>query len=143
MKKTIKIASGLGLMLAFGLTSCNKYEDGPAISLRTKKERVANTWEIENAYRNGEEVTEDYEEYTLHMEKDGDAELAALYKWGDFSFEYETDGTWMFENDAKTLKLDYENDDADQDYQILRLAEKELWIREIGGEDELHLAPKK
>ena len=142
MKKGIKIAAGLGLMAVFALSSCNKYEEGPIASLRTKKERVANTWVIESAYRNGEEVTDDYEEYTLHIEKDGDAELAALYTWGSFSYEYETDGTWEFTNKAENLSLDYEDDDADQVYQILRLAEKELWLRELGGEDEIHLAPK-
>jgi hypothetical protein len=38
--------------------------------------------------------------------------------------------------------MDFENDDADRTYQILRLKEDEMWLREIGGEDELHLMPR-
>ncbi|XOV67828.1 MAG: lipocalin family protein [Fluviicola sp.] len=130
------------LFALFVLPACNKYEDGPAVSLRTKKERVANIWQIENAYRNGENVTEDYDEFTLLLRKDGDAELAALYSAGDFTLEYETQGTWEFANDKENLSMDFENDDADRTYQILRLKEDELWLREIGGEDELHLMPR-
>lgn len=124
------------------LPSCSKYEEGPGVSLRTKKARVANTWEVEKAMRNNEEVTDDYDEYTLKTTKDGDAELAANYSSGSFSFEYETQGTWDFADDKETLMLDFENDAADVNYQILRLAEDEMWLREIGGEDELHLKTK-
>ena len=46
------------------------------------------------------------------------------------------------ENNKEDLRLDFENDNADQIYQILRLKEKELWIKEKGGDDELHLIPK-
>lgn len=124
------------------LPSCSKYEEGPGVSLRTKKARVANTWEVEKAMRNNEDVTDDYDEYTLKTTKDGDAELAAIYSSGSFSFEYETQGTWDFADDKETLMLDFENDNADVNYQILRLAEDEMWLREIGGEDELHLKTK-
>ena len=127
------------LLALFVLPSCNKYEEGPAVSLRTKKERVSNEWQIENAYRNGEDVTDEYDEYALRLRKDGDAELAALYSSGDFTFEYETQGTWSFEDKKEELNMDFENDEADRRYQILRLKEDELWLREIGGEDELHL----
>ena len=141
--RLFNVIIGFTLFGIFALASCKKYEDGPMLSLKSKKERVANTWEIETAYRDGENVTDDYEEYILSTQKDGDASLAALYKWGDFSFEFETDGTWSFENNAENLVLDFENDEADNEYQILRLAEEELWLREIGGEDELHLKPTK
>ena len=140
--KTGKLILGLGVMAALTFASCKKYEEGPAISLRSKKERVANTWQIEKAYNNGEDVTDEYDEYTVKFTKAGDAELAALYSFGDFSFEYETDGTWAFQNNAEELAVDYENDDADRTYQILKLTEDELWVREKGGEDELHLMPK-
>lgn len=138
--KTIFFSGLLSTLIV--LPSCSKYDEGPGVSLRSKKERVANTWEIEKAMRNGEDVTSDYDEYTLRTTKDGDAELAALYSSGSFSFEYETQGTWMFTDDKESLMLDFENDDADRNYQILRLAEDEMWLREIGGEDELHLKTK-
>lgn len=138
--KTI-IFSGL-LSVLVVLPSCSKYEDGPGISLRTKKARVANTWEVESASRNGEDVTNDYDEFTLKTTKDGDAELAALYTAGNFSYEYDTQGTWMFADDKENLMLDFEEDDADRTYQILRLTEDEMWLREIGAEDEIKLKTK-
>ena len=140
--KTGKLILGLSLIATMTFASCKKYDEGPIISLRSKKERVANTWQIEAAYNDGEEVTEEYEEYTVKFTKDGDAELAALYSWGDFSFEYETNGTWSFMNNAEELEVDYENDDADEVYQILKLEEDELWLRVKGEEDEIHLMPK-
>lgn len=140
--KIKNILLGGALLSLFVLPSCNKYEEGPGVSLRSKTERVSNTWMIDQAFRNGEEVTDEYDEFTLRTTKDGDAELAAIYSAGSFSFEYETDGTWSFKDNKETLELDFENDDADNSYQILRLAEDELWIRENGGEDELHLKPR-
>lgn len=141
--KTKMIIAVTGIFVAGSMMSCEKkYDDGPAISLRSKEERVANTWKIEKATRDGEDATSDYDEYTLKMTKDGDAELKAIYSWGGFSYEYETNGTWEFQDKAKQLKLDFDDDGADVSYQILRLAEKELWLREVGGEDELQLMPK-
>lgn len=130
------------LAVALTFTSCKKYEDGPAVSLIPKKERVANTWQIEQAWNDGEDVTDNYDQYELQMLTDGDARLVAIYTWGDLTFEYETDGTWNFENNKEEIKLDFEDDDADNTYQILRLKETELWLREKGGEVELHLMPK-
>ncbi len=136
-----KIILFTGLFIAAGLTSCSKYEDGPALSLRSKKERISNTWKIEKAFRSGEDVTADYDQYVLTLTKDGDARLVAIYTSGAFTFEYETNGTWKFENSKEVLVLDFEDNGADRKYQILRLKEDELWLREQGGEDELHLIP--
>ena len=140
--KTTKLILALGLMTTIGLSSCNKYDDGPAFSLQSKKARVANTWVIAQAYNDGEDVTDSYDEYTLITSKDGNAELKAVYSFGNFTFNYETDGTWKFEDSEKTLVLDFEDNDADRSYQILRLKDDEMWLREEGGEDELHLVSK-
>lgn len=140
MKKT-KILLFSAMFLTVSMFSCSKYEEGPALSLRSKKERIANTWKIEKAYRSGQDVTEDYDQYLLTMGKDGDASLLATYTSGAFTFQFQTNGTWKFENSKEVLVLDFEDDDADAKYQILRLKEDELWLREQGGEDELHLIP--
>jgi hypothetical protein len=140
--KSLKYISLAVIVAIVGFSSCKKYEDGPAFSLKSKKARVANTWEIDVAYRNGEVVTDDYDEFTLRTEVDGNASLAALYSLGDFSFEYETQGTWQFEDSKEVISFDYENDDADAKYQILKLENDNMWLREQGGEDELHLKSK-
>lgn len=140
--KIINLIGVSAIIFSIGFTSCNKYEDGPAFALRLKKERVANTWEVEKAFNDGEDITDQYDEYTLETTKDGDATLEALYTLGAVSFEFETNGTWDFEDDKTELTLDFENDVADNQYQILRLAEDELWLRGIGEEDELQLKTK-
>ena len=116
-----------------------KYEEGPKITLLTKKARMENTWNIEKAMDGGEDVTSEYDNYTLELEKDGDAKLTAEYTAGPFAYTGNTDGTWEFENSKENVKFDYEDDDADQSYQILKLTSDELWLREIGGDLELHL----
>lgn len=135
----------LWLMLTFiggiALSSCSKYEDGPAFSLRSKKERIANTWKVEKAYDNGNDVTSYFDQYELEMLTDGDASLAALYTLGDLTFEFQTNGTWSLESSNEDLRLDFENNAADKTYEILRLKEDELWLREKGGTLELQLMP--
>lgn len=142
MKTILKSITALFVGATFILTSCNKYEDGPAFSLRSKTARIANTWQVDKAYEDAEDVTDQYDQYELQMFSNGDARLAALYTFGDFTFEFETDGTWEFENNAEDLALDFDNDDADRTYEILRLKEDELWLKAKGGSTELHLEPK-
>lgn len=141
MKHTFKISAITLLLVLIGFTSC-KYEEGPAISVRSKKERMANTWKVVKAMDNGEDVTSHYDQYELQMLVDGDASIAAIYTSGNFSFEYESNGTWTFANNKEELMLDFEDDAADNTYQILKLEEKELWLREKGEDTELHLEPK-
>ncbi len=134
------------LLLAFTAslltTGCKKYDDGPLLSLRSKTERISNTWRVEMATNGGSDVTSDFDQYELQMLHDGDATLAALYNLGNLSFEFQTNGTWSFENNKEDLRLDFENDAADRTYEILRLKEDELWLKEKGDDLELHLVPQ-
>lgn len=125
------------------ISSCKKYEDGPFMSLRSKTARVINTWVIESATRNNVAITSEYEAYTLYLEKDSKANLQ--YKIDDFGLDLilSASGTWALEEAKENLRLNFENDDFDRYYQILRLKENELWLREIGyNGDELHLIPQ-
>ena len=141
MKHTPKVLFVLALTSALS-TGCGKYEDGPDLSLRPRKERVANTWRVESATNGGEDVTGSFDQYELQMLRDGAATLAALYQIGDLSFEFQTNGTWELVNKDEDLRLDFENDAADETWEILRLKEKELWLREKDGGLELHLVPR-
>ena len=131
----------LALLSSIVFSSCSKYEDGPAFSLRSKKERVANTWRVERASNNGSDVTSAFDQYQLQMLSDGDATLAALYTLGELTFEFETNGTWTLEDAGEVLRLDFQNNAADESYEILRLKEDELWLREKDGTLELRLKP--
>lgn len=139
MRRTNFFAAVFAAFLIFTVTSCSKYEDGPGVSLVPRDERVANTWEYDEVYEDGEDITENYEQYELYLTSDGDAELDAEYEFGGITVETSTNGTWEFQNDQENLSLDFEDDSEDNTYQILRLTQDELWLRELGGEIEIRL----
>ena len=141
MKSNVLKISIILAAIAFTAHGC-KYEEGPFISVRSKSERIANTWVIENAYENGKDVTSDYDQYDLFLSKDGKARLTSNHKSGGVTFSFSTDGVWVFENNKNDIRFDFGDDDADGVYEILRLKETELWIKEKGGVEELHLKTK-
>ena len=135
-----KLMMVLGLVVIF--TGCKKYEEGPAISLTPRAERIANTWVIEKATSEGNDVTENFDQYEIYFTSDGDSELSADYEVFGITYSTETQGTWEFQNDDENLAVDYADDDFDNTYQILKLTEEELWLREIGQDLELQLKEK-
>lgn len=141
MKTTFLKITVLFSILVLTASSC-KYEDGPFISLRSKAERVANVWVIDKAYKDGNDETSNYDQYELNLSKGGDAKLTSNYSSGGFTFSFTTEGNWVFENKKNDIRLDFDDDDADQVYEILRLKENELWIKEKGGTRELQLKSK-
>lgn len=128
MKKTMMLTI-FGLVL---LTSCKKYEEGPGFSLRSKKERVANLWKVDYAYNLRDRVitTADYTGDTWEFTKNGN------FVERDNGSVDKT-GTWEFVNDKEkiTIKLPLDT----HTYDILKLREKELWLKD--AEEELHLIP--
>lgn len=128
MNKQLKLI-GLALSTALVVTSC-KYEEGPIISVRPKKERLENTWKVEEVRDGDQDRTEDFDHYELRLTSDGNAELRAEY----FDVQFETNGIWEFKNSKEDIYIDYENDDADRNYEIIKLKEKELWLKETSGD---------
>lgn len=120
-------------------SGCNNYDDGPGISLVPRADRVANTWIIERAIANGDDITAAFEQYVLTLGTDNSATLEAAYTLFGVVITNETTGTWAFANDQEELVLDFEDDQADGTYQILRLTQEELWLRRVGQELELRL----
>ena len=137
-----KVIISISMLGVFFLSSCKKYDDGPAISLRSKKERIANDWRIDKAFDNGNDVTNSFDQYEVSFSKEGSANLTAHYSFFGIDYDYTTSGTWDLENNNEKIRVDYETDAADANYFILRLKEKELWVREEGTNLELHLIPR-
>ncbi|MES2628662.1 MAG: hypothetical protein V4616_06800 [Bacteroidota bacterium] len=124
------------------LPACNKYEDGPGFSLRTRKARMVNNWKIDRAYDDGDEVTDNYDNYELDLGKSESATLRSKGSFAGIDFNVSTSGTWRFINKDEELDLNFENDDFDQVYEILKLENDALWLRERGDDLELHLIPR-
>jgi len=124
-------------------TSCEKkYEDDDTIELTSRTARVANTWKFGYAEDDGENVSADYDQYELYMNTSGDASLDASYTSFGVSYVTTTSGTWAFRNEDKELVLDFEDDDQDADYLILRLNNDELWVKNMDNNVEIHLLEK-
>lgn len=126
------------------LGGCGKYEDGPAISLRSKEARVCNTWQVSSAMQNGVDKTSDFNAafagYLLDIRKDETYTLS----YSPFSIGQVNDqGRWEFTSDKMEIRFTDSDGDVSQ-YQILRLKEKEFWVRftDDNGEWEVHLVPK-
>ncbi len=94
------------------LNSCKKYEDGPSISLITKKARLCKEWKLESStFPPGGLLIGYNPAHTF--EKDG------TYNEGN-------NGTWKFnENKEKIITEINNNKDT---FFILRLTDKELWF---------------
>lgn len=128
MKNLIAI---LIVALLFGAASCKKYENGPAITLKSKKARVANTWIIdEYVYANGD-IDKETDSDTYELSKDG----TLIRSYGSTSF----DGKWEFRKDKEDIAFIYDNYEVT--YTIVKLKEKELWLADE-DKDEVHFIPK-
>lgn len=125
----------------FGTQSCGKYEEGPAISLRTKKERLVNDWVLKEYYKNGsKQDLKDSEE--LEIKDDGSAVITDTYEFLGTTTTNTDNYKWDFNSDKTKLILTYVNDDgkinenAATTYTITKLYENELWLTQKDEDDE-------
>lgn len=129
----------ISVVAIFALSSCGKYDDGPAFSLASKKSRVVNTWKLDRQFINGNEQTltaddkDDYTEFT----KDGKVKIT----WVVGSQSTTIEGTWEFDSSKEHLlvKLSYtyfgQTTTTTTSYKILRLKSNEMWLEEQDGGD--------
>jgi hypothetical protein len=140
--KNKKIWIGVAALSMLVFSACNKYDDGPGVSLRSRKERISNEWRVDKAYNGSDDVSSDFDQYNITLRKDNSTTLEATYSFLSVDYSYSTNGTWSFlDNDTK-VRVDYENNDADNTYVILKLEEDRLWVREEGSDLVLHLVPR-
>lgn len=121
------------LMIILTASGCKKYDEGPALSLRSKKARVVGKWVTEfwlvNKY---EQVFMIDTNRTAEFTKEG------VYLYHEYNpFTHNTkdlQGTWDFRNDKEQLLLALPEGDSAMSYQlwdILRLKNKELRLEMV------------
>lgn len=108
---------------ALGLSGCGKYEDGPNISLLTKKSRVAGDWKVKSI---GSQVMGTNYSIDMTFEKNGDLMVTSAYSYQGYSGNYSYAGSWDFASDKDQLSLTV--DGSIQLYEIKRLTNKEMWL---------------
>jgi hypothetical protein len=131
------------LVLVLFFAAC-KYEDGPAISLNSKYQRLKGTWQIDHLDIDGIDSTQMYKDscncnLRFHKEHDygwGDGQLIDLENCKKFEGNR---GYWKFSNNKKILHVWLHTNGCwskgigpigciDSDWEILRLAKTEFWF---------------
>lgn len=119
------------------LTDCKKYPEGPGVSFRSKKERIANTWKLSKYYENSVDLTSNfntvYTKFSFVTTKNGNYTITREI----YSVVNTTEtGTWSLSSNKTTLNLFPATISAGtvpstSSWQILKLYEKEMWLRNI------------
>lgn len=127
------------------VSSCRKYEEGPNVSLRTKKARVTNNWRVESVQVDGVEKSMDpyWAKQKHYMYRDGKYIVTII---DPVTLEARNlQGTWVLYDDDRKIALTTKNFsgniDSTTDYNILKLYNKQFWIRKTDNSMELHFVP--
>ncbi len=115
------------------LPSCQKGDDDPIISLKTRKDRFTNTWTLTKYEKNG--VSQDLNGATYIYNAFNSGTLTRTIEGTIFGYPtiVVSDGTWSFLNDDEDVKITIGG--SAEIYNIQRLASKELWIKKTENAD--------
>lgn len=136
MKRKITLTLAMIISLLFLLPSCGKYEEGPGLSLRTKKQRLVGVWTPEKYIdEDGGEQTAGENENTYEFTSNNSFIIRGALGT--------TNGTWEFVQDKEAVRATYTVPilgEITNQWRILRLTNSELWI--IDNNDlRIHLVP--
>ncbi len=155
IRNNSKTLIAMGTLCLFILSSCSKYEDGPALSIRTKTARLTGEWEvIEIDGENVEDamISEMEEEYgssfdveisgfkqSFEIEKGGDItmisegtiSISSEYYSSEIDLDDKEKGDWEWTDDKDGIEVDF--DGYDTEFEILRLTNKELIFEDEDG----------
>lgn len=139
MKNKLKTLILITLFGAFAVVfteGCKKYPEGPTLSVRSRAERVANTWKVDNYKMNGNDLTSLVSSYNETFTKKG----AYSYIWSLFSGS----GTWVFQNKDAEIKITGNDAQSTRTLYILKLEEESFWYYTMDGNDkhEYHMVSK-
>lgn len=138
--------------VVLSMASCKKYEDGPLLSFRSKKERVVNSWKLDKYLNNDIDKTSELTvtNYKEIYNEDGSCKRTFNDESGDY---VEQSGTWAFNSDKTQINItgigsvelsQSLGTVSASSIKILRLKEKEFWysFENGGSRHEFHLIPQ-
>ena len=149
MKNAFKNKFAIIVALLTIVYSCGKYEDGPKMSLASKKGRLAGTWKLDKYLADGVDKTTEYRTAIA-------SESFAVDKKGKYTYSQTTTsllggqtstdaGTWEFIEKKEALRTLSDTSGAIADTSnITRLTKKELWVKSPSGKTpviEIHFIP--
>jgi hypothetical protein len=115
----VKISSIL-LLTALMFGGCKKYEDGPGLSLRSKKERVAADWNVVEEKYDGEVYENQPYTDSAYCSIDDTYKKYEVSTIGRMEMEFTKEGTIQWISQWERRDLDYSkfNDDCEIHYRI-------------------------
>jgi hypothetical protein len=150
-----KLLAFIFLSCILFFSECKKYPEGPYLSFRSKKERIANTWKIGALIISDVDSTSYYtnllKDYTISMSKGGAYTISyyvTLPVIGNLSNT--ESGNWTLSSDKKTITINPTSIaigslPSSSSWQILKLYEKDFRVRTFdsnGKKTEYHFIPK-
>lgn len=127
MKKLFFIA-----FLSVLAVSCGKYEEGPGISLLSKKNRITNVWSLSSRMTNSQTTNLSNSTWKVEINDDETYNSQATYLGIPFLNE---SGIWKFSSDKKELLTIPSGSSNTDSWEIIRLTKEELKLKYISGGD--------
>ncbi len=126
------------------IASCGKYDEGPDISLRTKKARLLGTWQLSSLFMNGTLQPISPNSYTnLEIKKNKDTFTINSYDASTQQYNVQF-GEWEFVEKKERLRLKYFDGSGTtivhiNDWDIKRLTSKELIVEFTDTNDKFRM----
>jgi hypothetical protein len=127
--RRVSVLVALLAITALMFTSCGKYEEGPAFSLKSKTARLTGEWKLIEMTSNGEVQNMEGIEVLYEFIKDGTMKVTT--KWMGMSFSF--DGEWRFDDSKENIEIRVKEDNEWSEWEkaaILKLANTELWLKD-------------
>lgn len=128
MKNNMKFLLSI-LSLIFVLSACKKYEEGPTLSLTTKKYRVSGDWKAERIISKSGDVEFVQSNVVWRINKDETFEVLegnSIIEKGTWDFSQNKDYLMFTSKDEGTVDV--------VEYRIIRLKNNEMWLMDSEGE---------
>ncbi|PKP18157.1 MAG: hypothetical protein CVU05_14170 [Bacteroidetes bacterium HGW-Bacteroidetes-21] len=103
------------------ITSCGKYDEGPSLSLLSKKQRFTGTWELARFYI-GENQIQITNKEEMTVNKNGTFTKSIIISTNSFN----SNGNWEFSEDKESLLMKY-SATTTETWMIKRLSNRQLF----------------
>jgi hypothetical protein len=134
--KTILKTSLISILVILTIGACKKYEEGPAISLRSKEKRLCQTWKLVSWTENGDIVDMGDIFYTWELSKNGDFTVTVFNNCCPDYVVARNTSIWRWADDKESIEIISFDDESWYANQIKKLKFKELIIEYSNSEIE-------
>lgn len=131
INKKTALASSLAVIV--GMSGCSKYEDGPALSFLTKKQRLSGDWDVTKMRDGtGDDLITNNTSIEMEFDDDGDFSLRQTASYTNYYGQISTNvlnltGEWEFSSDKEEIEIEFDNQGYyDWELEITKLTNKEL-----------------